>query len=367
MPVSDTLNPRCDHMENRKKHSTWNKNHGLIRNLLLTVFFLAAASLICFILQRIVTTDTHVPLIFVLAVLCVSRFTNGYVYGILASVIAVIGVNYVFTYPYFRLNFTIAGYPLTFLIMLAVSIIVSTLTTQIKQQEQLRLEAEKERMRGNLLRAVSHDIRTPLTSIVGSSSAILENYDRLSEQEKKGLITDINQEGEWLNRIVENLLSVTRINKDSSGIQKSEEMMEEVLESAVLKFKKRAPSTSIKVDIPEEPILVPMDPILIEQVLINLMDNSVIHGNAKLILLTVRKNDSAVCVTVRDNGNGIDPALFPHLFDGSLPLQSGNAEREGMKIGLSVCMSIIQAHDGSLSAENNPEEGASVFFTIPLK
>ena len=102
----------------------------------------------------------------------VSRFTSGYFYGLLASVVGVIGVNYIFTYPYFAFNFTISGYPLTFLVMLAVSIVVSALTTQIKQQEKLRAEAEKEKMRGNLLRAVSHDIRTPLTSIVGGVNAI---------------------------------------------------------------------------------------------------------------------------------------------------------------------------------------------------
>ena len=333
----------------------------------MTALILIAASSLCFFLQRIVTTDTHVPLIFVLAVLCVSRFTDGYAYGIIASVIGVIGVNYVFTYPYFKLNFTITGYPLTFLVMLAVSIIVSTLTTQIKEQEHIRLEAEKERMRGNLLRAVSHDIRTPLTSIVGASSAILENYERLDEQEKKALISDIRQEADWLSRIVENLLSVTRISGSSSAIRKNEELIEEVLESAVLKFKKRSPSVVIEISIPEEPLLVPMDPILIEQVLINLMDNSVIHGQASKILLTVQSTDESVQVTVKDDGSGFDPALFPHLFDGSLPLQHGDGEHEGMKIGLSVCMSIIRSHEGTLFAENNTEKGASVSFTIPCR
>ena len=321
--------------------------------------------MICFLLQQIVTTDTHVPLIFVLAVLCVSRFTDGYACGIIASVIAVIEVNYIFTFPYFKLNFTITGYPLTFLVMLAVSVIVSTLTTQIKKQEQLRLEAEKERMRGNLLRAVSHDIRTPLTSIVGASSAILENYDRLEEQEKIRLISDIRQEGEWLNRIVENLLSVTRISGNSSGILKNEELVEEVLESAVQKFRKRNPFVSIQVDIPADPLLVPMDPILIEQVLINLMDNSVIHGKATVIRLNAEEKADHILISVRDNGKGIDPSMFPHLFDGSLPLQNGENESEGMKIGLSVCNSIIRSHEGTLRAKNLSEGGAEVSFTIP--
>ena len=137
----------------------------ILKNIIITAAMLAAATAICFILRPLVPTDTHVPLIYVLAVLCVSRLTEGYFYGVLASMVAVVGVNYIFTYPYFQVDFTVTGYPLTFIVMLTVSISVSALMTQIKMQEHVRLKAEKERMRANLLRAVSHDIRTPLTSI----------------------------------------------------------------------------------------------------------------------------------------------------------------------------------------------------------
>ena len=122
----------------------------------------------------------------------------------MASLIAVVGVNFVFTYPYFALNFTITGYPLTFLVMLVVAVTVSTMTTQIKNQEKVRLEAEREKMRGNLLRAVSHDIRTPLTSILAAASGILDNYDVLGAAEKRELIEDMKKEAQWLIRMVEN-------------------------------------------------------------------------------------------------------------------------------------------------------------------
>ena len=152
------------------------KQHTVIKNSLITAGILGAATGFCFLIQEAAESDTHVPLLFVLAVLFISRFTDGYIYGIVASMIAVVGVNYVFTYPYFAIDFTITGYPVTFIAMLAVACSVSALTTQIKKQEQIRLEAEKEKMRGNLLRAVSHDIRTPLTSIMGAASVVLENY-----------------------------------------------------------------------------------------------------------------------------------------------------------------------------------------------
>ena len=122
---------------------------SIIKNSLTTVFILVIAVCFCFIIQGFSEADTHVPLIFVLAVVLVSRFTDGYAYGILASMIAVVGVNYIFTYPYFEINFNLVGYPLTFVVMLGVACVVSALTTQIKKQEQIRLEVEKEKMRGN--------------------------------------------------------------------------------------------------------------------------------------------------------------------------------------------------------------------------
>ena len=202
----------------------------IIKNSLITLGILALAAVFCFWLQGLSEADNHVPLLFVLAVVLVSRFTEGYIYGVLAAMIAVVGVNYVFTYPYFEINFSLTGYPLTFLAMLAVAAIVSALTTQIKEKEQIRLEIEREKMRGNLLRAVSHDIRTPLTSIVGAASLLLDNDEELSHQQKLEFVRDIRSEAQWLIRIVENLLSITRIGdgSDSAKIDKVEEMIEEI-------------------------------------------------------------------------------------------------------------------------------------------
>ncbi len=159
----------------------------ILKNIFIfTVSMLGARDSYMFYFEaKLVPTDTHVPLIYVLAVLCVSRLTEGYFYGVLASMVAVVGVNYIFTYPYFQVDFTVTGYPLTFIVMLTVSISVSALMTQIKMQEHVRLKAEKERMRANLLRAVSHDIRTPLTSIEGAAAGIIDNKDVLTEEQKR--------------------------------------------------------------------------------------------------------------------------------------------------------------------------------------
>lgn len=342
----------------------------IIKNCGITVAILGAATVFCFFLQNFSPTDTHVPLLFVLAVLFISRYTDGYLYGIIASMIAVVGVNFVFTYPYFAFNFTITGYPLTFLAMLAVAVIVSTLTTQIKQQEQVRLEVEKEKMRGNLLRAVSHDIRTPLTSILGSATGILENYDALAKEEKLELTQDIVEEAQWLIRVVENLLSVTRINGDSARIKTCEEAVEEVIGGAVIKFKKRFPQVNVEVEMPRDVLLVPMDGVLIEQVLVNLMENSVLHGKTtKEIRITVSQAEGRVLFAVEDDGQGIKESILPVMFEGGLQSREGEEydSKRNMGIGLSVCMSIVKAHKGNMKAENLDGHGARVAFWLPTE
>ena len=344
------------------------KKPSVLKNSLITVGILGAATGFCLAIQPFAESDTHVPLIFVLAVLFISRFTDGYVYGIVSSMIAVVGVNCVFTYPYFEVNFAITGYPLTFVAMLAVACSVSALTTQIKKQEQIRLEVEREKMRGNLLRAVSHDIRTPLTSIVGSASAIIENQEELSEEKKTSLVKDIKDEAQWLIRIVENLLSITRIGEGGARISKQEELAEEIIGSAVLKFKKRFPDVEITVKMPEEMVLVPMDGTLIEQVLVNLLENSVLHGKyTSKIEISVTLQENRVQFCVDDNGAGIRSSVLPKIFDGGLRQEAGEESdsRRNMGIGLSVCMSIVKAHNGSMRAENLKNGGARISFWLP--
>ena len=340
-----------------------------LRNILITLTILAAATVICFFLQQSVGTEAHAPLLFVLAVLFISRFTDGYGYGIFSAMAAVIAVNYIFTYPYFAFNFTITGYPLTFLVMLAVALSVSALTTQIKNQEKLRLESEKEKMRANLLRAVSHDIRTPLTSIAGSASVILENQDALSQDKVMELVANIKEEAQWLVRMVENLLSITRMNAENAKIDKQEELAEEVISAAVSKFEKRFPGIETEVHVPDEILLVPMDATLIEQVLVNLLENSVIHGRTtSRIRIQVSKQEETAVFSVEDNGEGIEESVLPVIFDGNLVARGESSDnKRNMGIGLSVCKSIIKAHRGNMRAENREEGGARMIFTLPME
>ena len=347
------------------------KKFPVLNNVLITISMLGIATLFCFSLEGLTLPEsrTHVPLVYVLAVLLISRFTDGYLYGVFAAIAAVVCVNYIFTYPYFEVDFTIAGYPITFMVMLAVAVITSALMTQIKRQEQIRREIEKEKMRANLLRAVSHDIRTPLTSIAGSAAGILENKDYLSKDQEMELLCNIQEDAQWLVRIVENLLSITRMNSDNAKLETQEEIAEDVISGATVKFQKRFPEVKVQAETPEDVILVPMDAILIEQVLLNLMENAVIHGKkTKELFINLKTNNEQVIFIVEDDGGGIKEDVLPYIFEGTI---GGNDENESdkkrnMGIGLSVCLSIIKAHHGTMKAENRKEGGARFTFTLPL-
>ena len=359
-------------MNRKDSVSAWTQLHFRFysRGWLIFLLSLGTAGLICILLQHITSSDVHVPLIFVLAVLVVSLLTDGYFYGLLAAVVSVFGVNFAFTYPYMKLDFSVTGYPLTFLTLFAVGFITSALTSRLKAQEQLRIESERERMRANLLRSVSHDLRTPLTSISGSVNAVLESGDQLAPEVKRDLLQSASQDAEWLCRMVENLLSVTRISDDTGGIVKRQELLEEVLSEAVQHFRKRHPNLPVSVTVPEEAILLPMDAMLIEQVMTNLMENAAEHGKG----LTRIEVDTAltageVRISVRDDGCGIDEARMARLFDGSLPLSSGNRAdgSKNMGIGLSVCRTIVEAHGGKIWAASSPETGTEFCFTLPME
>lgn len=316
---------------------------------------------------------SNIALVYSLAVFLIARFCTGYVYGLVASLIGVVCVNYLFTYPFFQLDFTMTGYPITFIAMFTISSITSALTTNMKVQakilserEKMLMEAEKEKMRANLLRAISHDLRTPLTSIIGSSTVYLENQQRLQDSEKSELVSHILEDSNWLLNMVENLLSVTRINNETAKVSKSSEPVEEVLSEAVLRLKKRLPDAKVNVRVPDDFLMIPMDAVLIEQVLINLMENAIVHSkSSEAVDCFIDSTETHVIFHVKDYGIGIPPEKLATIFDGSSSTASTSTDgRKGMGIGLSICKTIISAHGGTIHAKNH-SHGAEFSFTLP--
>lgn len=489
-----------------------------------TLFVYMIATCFALLLNQASVMNDNIFGVYMLGVALISFMTSGYIWGILASIGGVIGVNFFFTFPYFALNFTITGYPITFSIMLLMSVLVSALTAKVKKAaaisaagkkraetlnemstamltavdvdtiigmaadsfhaanqcsvvlylgspmedikhvvrvsneideqvfssilekqvacrafeecrpvgaeienatrnckgtyfpiateekkygvvgllfddakllledtysfinvmisqtilalekqqanekaQKILLETEKEKMRSNLLRAVSHDLRTPLTGIIGSATTLLENGDEIGEEASRKMLTDIQHDAEWLVHMVENLLSVTRISGGTTTLKKQEEIIEEVVSEAVSRIRKRFPGSRINVEVPEEMLLVPMDATLIEQVLINLMENAIRHSGSPLpISLKVSKKKSGAVFTISDHGKGIDPSRIPDIFDGK-PQKGSSDSTRGIGIGLSICKSIILAHDGKIFVKNNLDGGASFSFVLPMK
>lgn len=340
----------------------------IIKNTLISIFILSVASVTVILLQKISNSQSTVPMIYVLAVFIAALTTKGYLYGFFASLMSVLIVNFAFTFPYFEFNFSIYENLVSAFIMLIVAASTSTLTAKIKEQEKLRAETNTEKMRANLLRAISHDLRTPLTTIYGSCSAIIENYDSLSKENKVRLLSEMREDSENLIRIVENLLSVTKVREGSVKIQKTPTMIEELIDSVLIKFHKTYKDQEVTVNIPDDFIFIPVDALLIEQVLINILENAMHHatGMTELNISVHTKNNNAV-FEITDNGCGIPKNklsnIFKQQFESSGTFSDSN--RKGMGIGLSVCSAIINAHGGTIEAENRKSGGA--LFRITLK
>ena len=466
---------------------TKEKRNKLIKNCLYLIIILTLATLAASFdhqFRRINIASTYI-----LAIVIIARVTDGYIWGIIASLFPVLCVNYLFTYPYFSFDFTRNGYPITFVIMSVTALLVNMTTAELKQHansasrkerntqelyfvmndlvgvntykeaidvtvshfknyfhtavlfhrpdekveksglegtlyylplnsfseyygtisidvtsmkmdltefsrfvelvtartvmvlEELRLkewqrktmiESEREKMRSNLLRAVSHDLRTPLTTMLGSTTTLMDNRKILDDETKTKLLTDIHDDCEWLIHMVENLLSVTRIREGDTKLTKTLEPAEEIIAEAVTKLKKRCPETQFHVQIPDELLMVPLDATLIEQVIINLCENSVHHsGCPSPIDITLSRSDKNAIFKIRDYGRGLHEDQLEHLFDGCTSYSTKSQDSyKGMGIGLSICMTIIKAHNGTIRGYNNNNEdqgGACFEFSLPME
>lgn len=345
------------------------KKNSILKNTVLSLLILTAAFFLSLGIQHIFNAPSLIPSVFVLAVFLISLLTQGYIYGLVSALISVLAVNYAFTFPYLEFNFTIGENAVSAIILIAVTFLSCTLTTKIRHHEALQTENEKEKMRSNLLRAISHDLRTPLTAIYGSASTISDNYPTLSDSDKLTMLQGIKEDSQWLIRMVENLLSITKFDGENVKLIKSPTVLEELVDSSLLKFHKRYADINVDIDIPEDFITVSADPLLIEQVLINLLENAVQHAKGmselKLRVFTIGRQ---AIFEVSDNGAGIPPEKLETLFTTFAQSDTHtDGKTHSMGIGLSVCATIIRAHGGSIKAENAKNGGATFRFTLNLE
>ena len=425
-----------------------------------TILILFSCTAVNFLMVQTAGHTQNISELYLLSVLLISLSTSGYFWGLLGAAAGVVGTNYFFTYPYYTFNFSLQGYPGTFLCMSLVAGISSTLAAGIKEQRNLSQSREEKtqqlnRVAQQLLGAqtaeqigelaarclsdllqlpacfyLSADGQAPIVYGAGNSVCqkledaavrtvfscnrpagrgcdlyggcayryfpissgqrvlaaagiqLQEEPDEESHEflqlllsqfamalERQQLIQDIREDADWLLRMVENVLSVTRIGPQASGLRKVPEAVEEVIAQAVNRCRKRLPGLSLTVRVPEEFVMAPMDSTLIEQVLINLIENAYKYGrSAQPVEVTVCTAGENVRFVVQDHGPGIAPELLPVLFEGFLGRDGQSADSSrGLGIGLSICRSIITAHGGTIQAENRPGGGAQFVFTLPLE
>lgn len=362
------------------------------RDILVTAVFLWGAFWASGILISHTGGENNSALVFVLAVVLISLLTTGYFYGIAASIVGALCINVFFMAPYAQFSLTRAGYPVAMLSMLTISCVVCALTARVKKQAfeaaqrekkakalfemneklnaekaAIQLQSEREAIRGNILRAVSHDLRTPLTAISGTVSVLLSSAD--VSPKNLGMLTDIKQDADALIVMVENLLSVTRLQDGSFPLKKQEEMLEEVAGDALLTTKRHFPDCQIAMDLSEDILYLPMDPLLIKQVIVNLLENAIRHsGDREHIQLRLFRQDDYAVVEVRDHGRGLLPEVCQAIQSGKpLPQSLSGDTTRGMGIGLSVCQRIIKAHGGFFAAGNDPKGGAVFRFGLPME
>lgn len=237
------------------------------------------------------------------------------------------------------------------------------------EKQAIEMETQRERLRSNLLRAISHDLRTPLTSISGNAGVLMEKSISLDEKKKQEIYSSIYDDSMWLVNLTENLLSITRIENGTMHLQMSAELIDEVFHEAVSHVDRKAVEHEISIDLADDLLMAKMDVRLIVQVIINILNNAIKYTpEGSHIRLSAQKEDNMVCIRISDDGPGISDEAKQHLFDMFYTAGIGKADsRRGMGLGLSLCKSIVNAHGGTISVSDNLPHGAVFSFTLPLE
>lgn len=497
-----------------------NKSTNPLLYLAIMLGLLMIATLIGYLFRHIAFPETTIVLTYLLAVLITARYTNGYLFGVIASIISIFAYNFFFTAPYFTFIVNDPSYLVTFTIMMIAALVVSTLTSSVRKnaleakekeaetkalymltnhltdandlhdiakiaieslskildcdvaclcfneneqpeasylqqvqteqrtrstenQELIRQEIEnhqnsfymdeefsnwiiyghdnvlgiiripklkaqeltdaqthllkgmidsvalamdrfisaqqrllyreetvQERYRSNLLRAISHDLRTPLSCIMGTAEMLMDMSKSVDPRFE--LAKQIHDDADWLHSLVENILSLTRLQDGKMIISKQPEAVEEVIGAAIHLIAQRAPDHEITVKIPSELLLVPMDARLIQQVIINLLDNAVKHTtfDQEIMIEVTQENQQAV-FKISDRGEGISKHDLPNIFQMFYTSKTATRmadSKHGIGLGLTICDVIIKAHGGTIQADNRHDgPGAEFIFTLPME
>lgn len=355
--------------------------HGIkaiLRDSAFCVLVLACATLVAYVFKTFELSDANIIMLYIIAVLVISIITSRIQYCLISSVVCVLLFNYLFTYPEFSLSAHDAAYPVTFITMFITAFIAGSLANKLKrniriaeknakEKEEAALLAQNEQLRANMLRSISHDLRTPLTSISGNASTLISAGGTLDEAAKQQIYNDIYSESMWLIGLVENLLYATRIEEGKMQLKLSVEILDDIVREAVKHVRRTHPRRVIRLDMQDEIIPVTADANLIVQVIINLIDNAVKYSeDDSLVYVIVKKEADFAVISVSDNGIGIPESEKEKVFDMFYTCGSRSSDsRRSLGLGLSLCKSIVNTHGGKITVSDNCPKGTTVSFTLP--
>ncbi len=237
----------------------------------------------------------------------------------------------------------------------------------ILERNQIALQTQRESLQANLLRAVSHDLRTPLTNINGSVGILMGKDQTLKPEVREQLYTAIDDDTNWLINMTENLLAATQLETDRTKLKTAPELLEDLFQSAVRQLDRRARDHHISVDLEDQTLMASMNAGMIQRVIINMMNNAIQYTpkDSHIILSGTRRKDW-VEISVSDDGPGIPDEAKKHLFDLFYTAEQGKPDsKRGLGLGLHLCQSIVNAHGGTITVSDHAPSGTTFRFTLP--
>lgn len=337
---------------------------GLLQEYALAIGAGAACTAVCFALFPVLAL-TDLVMVYLVGTLAVAlRGRRGP--AVLSSFLGVLCFNFFFVPPRFTFQAEHPRYLVTFAVMLAVALLISHLAVRVRSQAEAakrsEVVAETERLRSSLLSAVSHELRTPLAAIIGSASTLLQ-APQGGGGDRPELLENIRAEAERLARLVHNLIETTRLESGAVRLRREVYPIEDVIGTALERLEKPLAGRPVDTDLPENLPLVAVDPVLMELVFVNLIENALRHAPGAALEIMARERMEVLEVSVADRGPGLAPEDLGRVFE---KFYRANAAAGGAGLGLAICKAVVEAHGGTICAENRPGGGASFRLTLPL-
>lgn len=312
----------------------------------------------------------NIAMVYLLGVVIVAlRHSRGA--AIFASLASVASFDFLFVPPQGAFTIDDVQYLLTFAIMLAVALVISSLVSRIRKEASeraaLAVEAETERVRSALLASISHDLRTPLAVLTGASSSLAQSGERMSANERRELAASVYEQSREISEHVAKVLQMTRLESERIVLDRDWAAFSEIAASVLARLEERLAQHRVLVEVSDELPLVRVDVALVEQALANLLDNAAKHTpQGTAVRVRAEAEGRELVVTVQDYGGGLPEAELERVFD-KFHRGASEASGAGMGLGLSICRAIVRLHGGRAWAQSVPAGGIAFHFTLPLE